>query len=602
MVAKAESKEPHQYPNYPTYQQVKEYILEKYTIDFIDDNEYLGIAKKPEGWFLTFFTYNNEREPVKLIKIWDSNKEKYVKADLNKLNEGESNNEAKLAGCFNEEQRLYTENYYFGYSGYYNDVIEKFDPTYSKAQFLAPNYLNALGRAYSAKATGYLNNNFGFAKKEEAFYTPEDITESLSLQSLEVYRKTRRKAIAVYETLEELDPDFKVIVGAITTKIDNEYMTAYLDVLQYWGADAAMQEIEYSLDKRALYQGFHTTMAKNYLNSCPYMSVLFTVGDNDTYPLLFVQAAYSIRTDVRVVNLSLLQTPKYLASLQKPLFSHKGIETSLSLEDFNNGRLDFVYLNQQKPSRTSIENLLKVVKSDNPSFMVTTMADTKIHYLPVKEITLPYKGDTMSVQFTRQYLFRSDLLVYDILSNKSNGAICFVSTMSTESMRGLENHLKLRGLAYELAPKQAVDSYSVYDGYIDTKLLYDILINVFDYTSLDTAPKAEKVAVENQRILYSRLINELIEEGSLDSAKMALDFCINNITEKAAYYAIPTLGLADAYFKVGERAKAVVLIDTILENIKEERYNRAFESKREMDAYKSMVNRRIDVLKEEYEF
>ena len=214
--------------------------------------------------------------------------------------------------------------------------------------------------------------------------------------------------------------------------------------------------------------------AWNMLQSCEKDAILFTNGDNDTFPLWYLQEVARIRTDVRVVNLSLANTGWYLDQLKNT--TPRGAKpVAFGLSDGEISGITYMPID-------SVDAVL-------PSMMAKREL---LHESQMHGLSLPAEpADTMTwllkpgLTFDGQgYLRPQDIAVYEILMNNFSGRpIYFALTVDPESMIGLENYLRLDGLAYKVVPLKSDDPMS----FVDPALLYRNLVQRYRYRNLNNA-------------------------------------------------------------------------------------------------------------------
>ena len=240
--------------------------------------------------------------------------------------------------------------------------------------------------------------------------------------------------------------------------------------------------------------------AWNLLQSCEKDAILFTNGDNDTFPLWYLQEVERVRTDVRVVNLSLANTGWYLDQLKnsRPRGA-KPVEFSMS--DGEIAGITYVPIDSvdvELPSSGASQQLLldsRLHGNSLPSEPLNT-----IKWLLKPGLTYDGQG----------YLRPQDLAVYEILMNNySRRPVYFALTVDPESMIGLENYLRLDGLAYKVVPLKSADPMS----FVDPALLYRNLVEVYRYRNLNnprvTLEETSRRLCGNYTPLFVRLALEL---------------------------------------------------------------------------------------------
>lgn len=547
------------YKNYPDYDLVVRKFFNEYEVTNIEGitegNTEVSFMKKPAGWFVTIIDPYEENKILKEELFWDSRIEKFKKIDFNKLS-NINNNEGYLEKYLSSSTKYhYRICPYFGYPGWDWDVIED----YKNEPNLPDSILYGLARAYSSFASNLLHNNSGYSAIKHRFVLPSG-QNSLTADELAKYRFYRHQAIATYQKLEKLNPNFKTIVGKIGIKLSNEYLTSFLDLRIYQNEEEAAKEI-----KPGLYNDYLIAYAKNYLNSCSTNAILFTNGDNDTYPLLYVQAQYSFRTDVLVVNLSLLQTDSYINSFRQKLFQAMPLPLSLNPSAIKGKKREYIYILNEDSLPIELSSLIKFILNDKN--MAESQSGSHYFYSPTKKFMLSAGNEKILWEFKQPYLFRNSLIVMDILANNNfSRPIYFGITVGDEGYQGLDNYLKLEGLVYRLSPtKKQVDDDEF--GEINTANMYESFINKFDFSGVDSSSDLDFLTSQNYRNNFSKLALKLIDESKFDSAKVVLDKCVAFLPDNKHHFDYYMLPIIEAYYKIKEFEKGNLIAEQLLTNV-----------------------------------
>ncbi len=335
-------------------------------------------------------------------------------------------------------------------------------------------------------------------------------------------------------------------------------------------------------------------IAENYLNSCAKNAILFTNGDNDTFPLWYAQEVEGIRTDVRVINLSLLNTEWHIDQMKRKAYDSDPVPFSMTKDKYRQGNHDVTYIvenEELKNTFVDLKALFGIIAQDDSKLKMNTSQAGMIDYFPTANFMVGYDSaelvssgaitprmmnrlDTIRWKFKGRAIEKANLMILDLLAtNNWKRPVYFVMTTGSDTYIGLDNYLHLEGLAYRLLPVK-VESEQGQIGDVNTDVMYDNLMNRFKWGNMNKQgvyiDETNARMVMNMRGLFARLANALIVEGKKDSARMVLDRCFEVMPETTVPYDFFTVPLIAGYYKTGETAKAVALSKKVIKNSSEE--------------------------------
>ncbi len=361
--------------------------------------------------------------------------------------------------------------------------------------------------------------------------------------------------------------------------------------------------------------------AINYLQSCAPNAILFTNGDNDTFPLWYAQEVEGIRTDVRVVNLSLLQTDWYISQMRRAAYESAPVPFTIPEEKLVAANREVVYIMARDSKPMSLKEALKFVISDDAENKFDNNG-TLIDYFPSKDFYVNVdsmavmKNKVISVKDTarltkriswdlggRGYITKNDLMVLDLIAhNDWKRPIYFAVTTGNEAYVGLEKYFQLEGLAYRFVPIKQTELEAGQGGRVNTELMYKNIMEKFLWGGLDKpGVSLDETSLRmggNLRMQMSILAQALINEGKNSKAKKVLDKCLEVIPEENVPYDGTIFTMVAAYYQIGEKKKAGELAkklfdiyegDLAIYNKQKGSHRVAFQ--REMDQAKEIMKR-----------
>ncbi|MBP7808373.1 MAG: DUF2723 domain-containing protein [Bacteroidia bacterium] len=319
-------------------------------------------------------------------------------------------------------------------------------------------------------------------------------------------------------------------------------------------------------------------VAINYLESCAPNAILFTNGDNDTFPLWYAQEVEGIRTDVRVCNLSLLQTDWYIRQMRRAAYESAPVPFTIPEEKLLSRKREVVYLFDKSPAPMNLKSAIDFVSSDDIANKFEygggylDFLPTHDFYLPVdsaavmknKIVSLKDTGriaKNISWRIGRGAITKNDLMVLDLLAhNNWKRPIYFAVTTGNEAYIGLEKYFQLEGLAFRLVPIKQNESEEMGGGRVNTEVMYKNIMEKFLWGGMDKPgvnldENCMRMAA-NLRMQMSILANALIAEGKNSKAKAVLDKCLEKMPDENVPYDASIFTITAGYYQLGETKKA----------------------------------------------
>ncbi len=327
-------------------------------------------------------------------------------------------------------------------------------------------------------------------------------------------------------------------------------------------------------------------LAKGYLDSCEPNSILFTVGDNDTFPLWYAQEVEDYRTDVRVCNLSLLGMDWYIDQMKTRVYNSDPIPFTLSHNQYQNGTRDIVYLVEQKGlNGIDLEELFQVLDSNENLLQQNESNGSISYYFPARVFGLridsaavanaEIKSSRIGIVPEKQLVWKinqsaiqkNDLMVLDLLAHFNwERPVYITSPTASPVFSGLRDFFRLEGLAYRLIPfRDTLSDNQV--GSINTDVLYDRLMKKIDVkmNNRDIYYNEDYIRYGiNLRNTYARLANQLLTEGKQVEALSVCDTALNRFPSDVVPYDYLAIGIADVYYRAGSTVKGDQMMNNML--------------------------------------
>jgi hypothetical protein len=330
-------------------------------------------------------------------------------------------------------------------------------------------------------------------------------------------------------------------------------------------------------------------IGENYLKSVAPNSVLFTYGDNDSFPLWYVQDVEGFRTDVRVANLSYIQAGWYIEMMRQKAFDSEPLPFSLSAEKYLEGKRGQLPVENRVDKAVNLRDVVDFAGIDDKKAQVDVSGRGDfLNYLPANKFIIDvdpakvlsngtvkeYFKDSLLAPITWNYTetdaYKGDLAIMDMLShNNWDRPVYFSTTVPSAQYKGLEKFFVQEGLAYRIVPVKTGQPQMGEFGMIDPVVMYDNLMNKFSWGNASDPSvyldENNRRMFSNFRRLFGNLGKRLFESG--DTAK-AVDV-VHRGLEIVPADKLPndffSIGLAEVLITSGKKEEGEKLLNDIIQ-------------------------------------
>ena len=354
---------------------------------------------------------------------------------------------------------------------------------------------------------------------------------------------------------------------------------------------------------------FARDMAKAYLDACEENAILFTVGDNETFPLWYLQDVENYRTDIRVVNLSLLGGDWYIDQMKRKVYNSDPLPMSWTIDNYRDGTNDIIPIFEFSPDAKAylpVDQVLKLALAKEAR-QVTVSGDsvnvfcTRNLALPVNRqavlkngTVLPEYKDQIPEQLTwslprgQRHLYKKDLIMLDMIAqNNWERPIYFSSTSGESYYLGLTPYLQSEGVCNRLVP--VVQPKNAPIPLVNEKKLFRLLTQDLAWGGMENWVATEHEVEEGETLLdialkyrifpdwireWNQLSSDNLEQGQILQLETPPDVLIDYQTHRmVTQYLRQFTLLANVYLTKQDPARAIEVLDRAMKVLPPSRFS-----------------------------
>ncbi len=374
---------------------------------------------------------------------------------------------------------------------------------------------------------------------------------------------------------------FAVIgVAQALTKITKNLKTASIAAILICSSAPAIMAAEGWDDHDRSDRYFSVDSAVNYLESCAPNAVLFTGGDNDTFPLWYAQEVEGIRTDMRVIVLSYYNTDWYIEQSMSKHYESMPLPYTLTLDQYRQGGPnDYLPYEDLSIKAMDLQQYIGLLSKDYKGLRLYPSANV----VPTKDIVLnvdvekvksmgiiPEGMDSLVVpqmllRVKGNALEKKDLALLDLLLTNNWERPLYVNNTSLAQFNiDLNPYVVVEGNTYRILP---VFNSNPRTKLVNTKVSYDNMLKKFQFRGLDDSTayftQDYRNFVLNHRGAFNELADALLEEGNKAKAREVVLHSLTKMPHKSIPYDVSNARNVEMLFEVGEKEKAIELANIL---------------------------------------
>lgn len=325
---------------------------------------------------------------------------------------------------------------------------------------------------------------------------------------------------------------------------------------------------------------FSVDSARNFLASCAPNAILFTGGDNDTFPLWYVQEVEGFRTDVRVIVLSYFDTDWYVNQMTRPVNESPALDFSLEPKNYKKGTNDVLYVTDRLEA-ISLREYLKLLKNESELLRLSSQLSGSINAVPSRNLVLEVDQEKvldsgiipegmedlvipqLNLRVKGNYMTKGNMMLMDLIAtNEWERPIYFNNTSLATIGFDLRNHVVMEGLTYRLLPVQKPENV---EELVNTELAYKNVMEKFAFRGMNNPDnyfdEEFRRFTANHRSSLNTLTIALLDEDETGKARDIQKLSLEKFPDVAIPYDLASGQSVPLLFELGEDELALDIVD-----------------------------------------